>query len=52
MSVGGEYRDDWSITVDGEVVGDIPRRRSPEGYTRYGMTSEAFRRLVRDHVDA
>jgi len=32
----------WEVRVDGETVGEVDRRRSPEGYTVYGMDSGEF----------
>lgn len=36
----------WEVQVDGEPVGEIERRRSPEGYTVYAMESGAFADFV------
>lgn len=36
----------WEVQVDREPVGEIEHRRSPEGYTVYGMESDAFAEFV------
>lgn len=45
-----EYEDDWSVYVDGEPIGDIGRRRSPDGYTVFEMTADEFVEFVRATV--
>lgn len=40
----------WELTVDGEPVATVPRRREGEGFTRYGITAAEFEALVRDAV--
>jgi len=36
----------WEVQVDGEPVGEVERRRSPDGYTVYGMESDSFVEFV------
>lgn len=38
---------DWEITVDGEPVATVTRRREGEGYTRYGISADEFETIVR-----
>jgi hypothetical protein len=42
---------EWTLLVDGEPVTTLPRQRSPNGYTVYGLSSAAFERLVREAAD-
>jgi hypothetical protein len=42
--------DSWQIELDGEPVADIGKERTGEGFTRYTMTSDEFRRIVRSVV--
>jgi len=46
LAYASQIGDAWQVQVDGEPVGEIERRRSPEGYTVYGMESEAFADFV------
>lgn len=46
-----QHGDDWTLLVDGESVATLPRQRSPNGYTVYGLASDEFERLVRDAAD-
>lgn len=46
--IDARYGDDWTLLVDGDPVAEIPRQRSPEGYTVYELDPGAFERLVRD----
>jgi len=48
----GRYGDDWAVEVDGEVVSEVGRHRSTEGYTRFEVSSSEFRALVRAAADA
>jgi hypothetical protein len=41
------HGDDWTVFVDGARVGTVGRHRTPEGFTEFETTSEAFERLVR-----
>lgn len=45
--IGGE----WKVFVDGDPVQSIERIRSEAGNSRYEITSEAFKELVRDAVE-
>lgn len=42
-----EYGDAWTVLVDGEAVGDIPRERSPAGYTVFMIESDEFENWIR-----
>lgn len=42
---------DWTLLVDGRSVATLPRQRSPNGYTVYGLTSAEFEQLVREAAD-
>lgn len=42
--------DRWDVYVDGDRIGEIGHRRSPEGYSVYEMDSDEFEALVRDAV--
>lgn len=46
VAYASQIGDAWEVQVDGEPVGEIERRRSPEGYTVYGMESDAFADFV------
>jgi len=50
-SVDTEYRERWAVRVDGEPIGTVGRRRSPEGYTVYETDPGEFRQLVCGAVD-
>lgn len=50
-SVGADYRERWAVRVDGERIGAVGRRRSPEGYTVYETDPDEFRELVRAAVE-
>lgn len=45
-----EYDGEWSGLVDGKVAVTVPHQRKVEGYTEYGITSEAFEAAVEDAV--
>lgn len=42
--------DDWTVAVDGTVIGTIGRRRSPAGYTVFEGSGEAFASRIRAHL--
>ncbi|SDY46315.1 hypothetical protein [Halopenitus persicus] len=42
--------DPWEIRVDGTRVATIDRERTRDGYTRYGITADAFEELIADAV--
>lgn len=42
----------WWLVVDGEAVREVDHRRHGDGYTVYGLTSEAVRAAVRAAVEA
>lgn len=43
--------DDWTVYVDDRAVGTIGRRRSPEGYSVFEGSGEAFARRIRAAVE-
>lgn len=49
-SVDSDYREAWEVRVDGDVVDEVGRHRSPEGYTVYEVGAEEFASLVRAAV--
>ncbi len=52
MGLDARYLDDWSVVVDGEPVAEVPHRRSPDGYTRFGIDADAFEAVVREAASA
>lgn len=40
--VNPEGSNEWELSVDGEPVAEIERRRMSDGYTRYRLSSEEF----------
>lgn len=50
VGVDVRYGDDWTVRIDGTPVGEIGHRRSPEGYTVFGMTSDEFVDFVTDRI--
>jgi hypothetical protein len=42
--------EDWQVRIDGEVVGNIGRRRSTDGYTVFEMEADEFRTYVRSRI--
>jgi hypothetical protein len=46
-SVETDFREAWSVRVDGEPVGAVGRHRSPEGYTVYETDPGDLESLVR-----
>ena len=51
MGLDARYLDDWSVVVDGEPVAEVPHRRSPDGYSRFGIEADAFETLVREAAE-
>jgi hypothetical protein len=47
LRVGGGPGDDWTVRVDGESVGTVPRTRVRQKFSVVGVDSDAFRSLVR-----
>jgi hypothetical protein len=45
-----EYGGQWEVAVGERTIGSIDRRRDGDGFTVYDLSSEAFRRMVRDAV--
>lgn len=44
------YEDDWLVEVDGQLLGEVGRHRSPEGYTVFEMDADEFAAWVREEV--
>lgn len=44
------HGDDWDVFVDGERVGAVGHRRSPDGYSVFEVAGDEFERLVRSGV--
>ena len=42
VAYASQIGETWEVQVDGEPIGEVERRRSPEGYTVYGLESDAF----------
>ncbi|MFC6766128.1 hypothetical protein [Natrinema soli] len=42
----------WAIHVDGEPVADVEHRREPDGYTRYGVSSDRFEEIVASAIES
>lgn len=51
IGVNVSHGDDWTVRVDSEDIGTIPRTRSKKGYTVFEMESDAFVSWVRDNID-
>lgn len=49
-AVDPEVGKNWELSVDGDVVTEIPRSREGEGYTEYAIDSETFESTVRSAV--
>ncbi len=45
-SIHSEYKAEWELRIDGEVIDHVGRYRSPEGYTVYEIESDAFVELI------
>lgn len=45
------YGDDWTVTVDGDPVATVARRRDPRGYTVYESTAEEFVETIEAALD-
>ena len=50
-SVETDFREAWSVRVDGQPIAAVGRRRSPEGYTVYETDPEDFEVQVRTALD-
>lgn len=46
-----EYREDWSVRIDGEDVGTIGRHRSARGYSVFEMETDEFAEFVRGALE-
>ena len=46
-----QYGDKWKVRVDGEMVDTVGKRRSPNGYTIFGVDSDTVRKLVERFVE-
>lgn len=51
-SVGTDYREEWTVRIDGDPVGTVGRHRSVEGYTVYEVESDRFESLIREAMEA
>lgn len=51
LGVDTRYGDDWTVEVDGESVGTVPRRRDQDGFTVFEMAADEFREWFRERVD-
>lgn len=51
VGIDARYGDDWTVEVDGDAVGTVPRRRDPDGYTVFEMTADEFETWLRARVD-
>lgn len=51
VSVDTDYRERWTVRVDGEPVGTIGRHRSSDGYTVYEIERTQFESLIRDAIE-
>lgn len=40
----------WELTMDGEPITTVDRRREGEGFTRYGISGEEFESIVREAI--
>lgn len=49
LDIGDES---WQIRVDGDIVGEIQRRRSTEGYTVFEMEGDEFEQYVRSRIES
>lgn len=45
------YEDDWTVLVDGASVSTVGRRRSPNGYTVFEVSSEEFEAIITAAID-
>lgn len=50
-SVDTDYRERWTVRVDGDPVGTIGRHRSSEGYTVYELERAEFESLIRGVIE-
>lgn len=44
------YRENWEVRVDEDLVGEIGRRRDPEGYTVLEIESDEFVAMIERHL--
>jgi hypothetical protein len=51
VGIDVECGDDWTVLVDGGAVGHVERRRLPEGFTEFEMSSAEFEAWIRDRVE-
>ena len=50
IAYDSRFGDDWEVHVGEESIGDIGRRRSPEGYTVFEADSEEFVDFVESNL--
>lgn len=49
-ATGSDYRERWTVRIDGDPAFEIPRFRAAEGYTVYDVDPETFADRVRTAV--
>lgn len=42
--------DKWEIRVEGEIITTVDRYRDGDGYSVYEITSDAFKKIVSEHL--
>ncbi|MFC7157502.1 hypothetical protein ACFQPA_18910 [Halomarina halobia] len=52
MGVNVRVGDSWTVFLDGEPAFETDRRRTPEGYTLFELSSTRFAEQVRTELDA
>lgn len=45
------HPDDWVVFVGDDSVGTVEHRRSPEGYTVFGVSADDFVAMVEEYLD-
>jgi len=51
-SVNPHEDGEWAVWVEGDRVATVERTRTQGGYSRYGITADEFRELVRRSVES
>lgn len=51
LSMNPQYGGDWSVQIDGEAIGTIPRYRHPDGYSVFEIESNEFAAWIRELVE-
>jgi len=47
-----EHGDDWTVRIDGDPVGTVGRRRTPEADTEFEVTSDEFEAWIRRKIES